>query len=354
MPATMKAAVLHAVHDMRVEEVPLPEVTPERDVLVRIRSVGVCGSDVHFFERGIIGKYPLAAPTIMGHEAAGEVVEVLDEACGLRPGDRVAIEPGYTCRRCEFCRSGRYNMCREVVFLAAPPIHGAFAEYLAWPSDFLFRLPDALSFDDGAMIEPLSVGLWASQRGGVGVGDTVAILGAGPIGLLTMQCALAAGATRAVVSDLEAGRLELAERLGASEILDASEVDAEAMIMELTGGRGVDVAFECAGAIPALQMALRVARNGGTVQIVGMPAEQHPQIPLYEMINRELDLRGLFRYANCYPPAISLVAAGRVDVASLVTHHFALEETPEAMTFVHERRDGVVKAVITPWEAPSA
>ena len=345
---SMKAAVLYDIHDMRVEDVPVPQVTPERDVLVRVRSVGVCGSDVHFFERGIIGKYPLCAPTIMGHEAAGEVAEVLDEECGLQVGDRVAIEPGYTCRRCEFCRSGQYNVCRDVVFLAAPPIHGAFAEYVAWPSDFLFKLPDALSLDDGAMMEPLAVGLWAARRGGTGPGDSVAILGAGPIGLLTMQSAIAAGATRAIVSDLEAGRLELAAKLGATDTIDASQTDAEAAIMELTGGRGVDVAFECAGAVPTLQMALRVARNGGTAQIVGMPAEQHPQIPLYEMINREIDLRGLFRYANCYPPAISLVEAGRIDVAALVTHHFALEDTPSAMTFVHERRDGVVKAIINP------
>ncbi|MGI5818412.1 MAG: NAD(P)-dependent alcohol dehydrogenase [Armatimonadota bacterium] len=348
MSEIMKAAMLHAVHDMRVEEVPMPEISSERDVLVRVRSVGVCGSDVHFHERGVIGKYPLSEPTIMGHEAAGEVVEVLDESCGLKPGDRVAIEPGYTCRRCEFCKSGQYNVCRDVVFLAAPPVHGAFAEYLAWPSDFLFKLPDAVSMDEGAMIEPLAVGLWAAIRGGVTPGDSVAVLGAGPIGLLTMQSAVAAGATRAIVSDLEAGRLELARTLGATETIDASAIDTEAAIMELTGGRGVDVAFECAGAVPALQMALRVTRNGGTTQIVGMPAEQHPQIPLYEMINRELDLRGLFRYANCYPPAISLVESGRVDVASLVTHHFSLDETPEAMTFVHERRDGVIKAIVRP------
>ncbi len=348
MPDTMKAAVLYGVHDMRVEDVPVPEVSRERDVLVRIRSVGVCGSDVHFYERGVIGKYPLKEPTIMGHEAAGEVVEVRDEDCGLKPGDRVAIEPGYTCRRCEFCKSGQYNMCPDVVFLAAPPIDGAFCEYLAWPSDFCFKLPDSLSMDDGAMMEPLSVGLWAARRGGVEPGDSVAVLGAGPIGLLTMQSATAAGATDVIVSDLEAGRLELASQLGATDTIDASEADAEEVIMDLTDGRGVDVAFECAGAVPTLQMALRVARNGGTVQIVGMPAEQHPQIPLYEMINRELDLRGLFRYANCYPPAISLVESGRVDVESLVTHHFDLDDTPEAMTFVHERRDGVVKAVVTP------
>ncbi len=348
MPETMKAAVLHGVHDMRVERVPMPEISPERDVLVRVRSVGICGSDVHFFQRGVIGKFPLCAPTIMGHEAAGEVVEVLDETCGLRPGDRVAIEPGYTCRRCEFCRSGRYNMCPDVVFLAAPPVHGAFAEYLAWPSDFLFPLPESLSLDEGAMIEPLAVGVWAARRSGVSAGDSVAVLGAGPIGLTTLQAALAHGATRAIVTDLVESRLETAARLGASDVIDAAATDAEAAIMDLTGGRGVDVAFECAGTIPTLQMAMRVARNSGTVQIVGMPAEQHPQIPLYEIINRELDVRGLFRYANCYPPAIALAAAGRVDVKSLITHHFTLDETPDAMRFVDEHKDEVIKAVVRP------
>ena len=348
MSDTMRAAVLHAVHDMRVEEVPMPEISTERDVLVRVRSVGVCGSDVHFFERGVIGKFPLSEPTIMGHEAAGEVVEVLDEDCGLQPGDRVAIEPGYTCRRCEFCKSGRYNVCEDVVFLAAPPVHGAFCEYLAWPSDFLFKLPDSVSMDDGAMIEPLAVGLWAAKRARVEAGDSVAVLGAGPIGILTLQSAIAEGATRAIASDLEPGRLDLARELGATDLIDASSTDAEEAILSLTGGRGADVVFECAGAIPALQMAMRVVKSGGTVQLVGMPAEQQPEIPLYEIINRELDVKGLFRYVNCYPPAISLVESGRVEVAPLVTHHFTLDDTPEAMTFVHERRDGVIKAIINP------
>ena len=171
---------------------------------------------------------------------------------------------------------------------------------------------------------------------------------AGPIGLTTLQAALAHGAARAIVTDLVENRLEMAARLGASDVIDAAATDAEAAIMDLTGGRGVDVAFECAGTIPTLQMAMRVARNGGTVQIVGMPAEQHPQIPLYEIINRELDVRGLFRYANCYPPAISLVATGRVNVESMVTHHFDLEEAPEAMSFVHDRKDAVIKAVVHP------
>lgn len=346
MAETMLAAVLHAVDDLRMDEVPVPKVTPERNVLVRIAAVGVCGSDVHWWKRGYIGPSRLQSPTIMGHEAAGEVVEVCGDARGLQPGDRVAIEPGYTCRRCEFCRSGHYNLCPDVVFLAAPPVDGAFCEYITWPADFLFPLPDCMSMDEGAMIEPLSVGLHAARRAGVRAGDSVAVFGAGAIGLCALQAARAHGATTIIVSDIVPLRLELAGRLGATEVLNASDVDVEAAIMDLTGGRGVDVAIECAGAVPTIQMALRVTRRAGRVQLVGMPAETDPQIPLYRLINRELDVSGLFRYAGCYPPAIELVAAGRVDVASLVTHHFPLEQTVAAMQFAHEHRDRAVKVVV--------
>ena len=348
MAETMRAAVLHGVDDMRVEEVPMPVLTDERDVLVRIRSVGICGSDVHFLKRGRIGNIVLEQPTIMGHESAGEVVEVGDEATGLSPGDRVAVEPGYPCRRCEFCRSGRYNLCPQVVFLAAPPVDGAFAEYLAWPSDFLFRLPDTVSFDEGAMIEPLSVGMHAARRSGVRAGDSVAVLGTGPIGLTALQAATAHGATTVIVTDMVPMRLAIARELGATHVLDAGQVEVEAAIAELTGGRGVDVVFECAGAAATIQMAMRVAKSGGKVQLVGMPAETELTVPIYELLMRELDASGLFRYAGCYPPSIALVAAGCVNVEALVTHHFSLDETPAAMEFVHGHKDEVIKAVVHP------
>ncbi len=347
MAQTMRAAVLHGVDDIRVENVPAPVLDDERNVLVRIASVGICGSDVHYLKRGSIGNISLQSPTIMGHEASGEVVEVCGDARGLQPGDRVAIEPGYTCRKCEFCRRGQYNMCPDVVFLAAPPVDGAFAEYVAWPADFLFRLPGTMSMDEGAMLEPLAVGLHAARRSGVRAGDSVAVLGTGPIGLTTLQAAKAHGATTIIAADLVSMRLELARGLGATSVLNAAEVDVEATIMQMTGGRGVDVAFECAGAIPTIQMAMRVARNGGKVQLVGMPAETDPQIPLYELINRELDVLGLFRYAGCYPPGIELVSSGQVDVRSLVTHHFPLEETPEAMAFADTNKDKAIKVVVT-------
>ncbi len=352
MAETMRAAVLYGIDDMRVEDVPAPVLDDRRNVLVRIESVGVCGSDVHFLKRGRIGNFALETPTIMGHESAGEIVKLTGDARGLQVGDRVAVEPGYSCGKCEFCRSGRYNLCPDVVFLAAPPVHGAFCEYLAWPADFLFKLPDNMSMDEGAMLEPLSVGMHAARRSRVRAGDSVAVLGAGPIGLAALQAARAHGATTIIASDLVPMRLELAGKLGATATLDAAEVDVEGAVMEMTGGRGVDVVFECAGAVPTIQMAMRIARNGGRVQLVGMPAEMEAPVPLYELINRELDVSGLFRYAGCYGPAIELVSSGRVDVASLITHHFPLEETPEAMEFAYSAKDEAIKVVVRTGEMP--
>ena len=348
MAETMRAAVLYGVDDIRVEEVPMPVIDEERDVLIRIHSVGICGSDVHFLKWGRIGDFVLETPTIMGHEAAGEVVEVGENVSGLSPGDRVAVEPGYTCRRCEFCKSGRYNLCPDVVFLAAPPVDGVFAEYLAWPADFVFKLPDEVSLDEGAMLEPLSVGMHAARRSGVTGGDTVAVLGAGPIGLTALQAARAHGATTIIATDMVPLRLEKARALGATHVLDAGEVDVEEAIAEMTSGRGVDVVLECAGAAATIQMAMRIVKNGGKVQLVGMPQETELEIPIYELLLRELDVSGLFRYAGCYPPSIALVAAGAVDVQSLVTHHFDLDETPEAMEFTHAHKDRVIKAVVHP------
>jgi L-iditol 2-dehydrogenase len=344
----MRAAVLHAVGDMRVEEVPKPAITAPDEVLVRIRAVGICGSDIHFLKRGRIGDIILETPTIMGHESAGEVVEVGGAVRKVQPGDLVAIEPGRTCRRCEFCKSGRYNLCPAVVFLAAPPVHGAFCEYLVWPEDFLFKMPAGMTAEEGAMMEPLSVGLHAVRLAGVRGGDSVAILGSGPIGLTTLMAARAQGATTIVVTDVVAQRLNVARQLGATHVVQAGETDAYEAIMDLTGGRGVDAAFDCAGSLTTLQQALRIARDGGAVQLVGMPAELMPALPIYDIINRELTVRGTFRYANCYPPALALAAAGAAPVKRLITHHFSLEQTPEAMLWVDEHKDQVIKAVVHP------
>lgn len=348
MPETMKAAVLHGIEDLRVESVPVPPMPGPDFCRVKIGACGICGSDIHFFRHGKIGDFVVTSPMSLGHEAAGTIVEVGPAVTSLKVGDRVAIEPGYTCRQCEFCKSGRYNLCKDVIFLAAPPHDGAFAEYLAWPADFLFKLPDSVSLEEGAMIEPFSVGLHAARRAQVKGGDWVLVTGSGPIGLCALQAATASGATRVFVSDMVASRLESATALGAAATINLTDADIEEAVAELTSGRGVDVVLECSGTAAAVRGAVEVVKPGGMVQLVGNFMETHPSVPIQRMVERELSVSGLFRYCNTYPTAIDMVATGRVNVTALVTHRYGLDETPTAMAWVDENKDKVVKGVIQP------
>ena len=348
MPQTMKAAVLHGIDDIRVEDVPKPELRAPDDCLIRIGACGICGSDNHFFKHMRIGDFAVTSPMSLGHEAAGTIVEVGSEVKTLKVGDRVAIEPGVPCRKCEFCRSGRYNLCADVVFLAAPPYDGAFAEYLAWPADYLFKLPDNVSLEEGGMVEPFSVGLHAARRAGVRGGDWVLVTGAGPIGLCTLQAAKANGATRIIITDMVESRLENAMKLGATDTVNLSAQSAREAVADLTAGRGVDVVLECSGAVPAVLDAVECVKRGGTVQLVGNFMVAMPEIPIQRMVERELSVSGLFRYANCYPPALEMISTGLVDVKSLITHRYPLSETPAAMKWVDENKDKVIKGVIEP------
>lgn len=347
MSTTMRAAVLYGVQDLRVEDVPRPQLTAPHQALVRVRAVGICGSDIHYWQHGRIGDFVVREPLILGHEAAGEIVAVGAAVTHLKPGQRVAIEPGYPDGVCRFCREGRYNLCPDVIFMATPPVNGAFCEYVVWPADFLYPLPDNLSLEEGALVEPLSVAIHAVRRTGLQPGQTVAILGAGPIGLCALAVALAGGATTTIVTDTVPSRLKLAQQLGASHILPVG-ADNFQEIMDITGGAGVDICLECAGAIAAIELALRITRRGGVVQLVGMPAETHPALPIYELISRELSVGGLFRYAHTYPAGIALLASGKVSLQSLITHHFSLEETPQAMQWVVSHKEEVIKAFIHP------
>ena len=348
MSDTMKAAVMYGVDDIRIEQVPLPRLTDPDSALVKVGAVGICGSDVHFLEEGRIGHFIVEPPFILGHEAAGTVLEVGANVKHLKVGDNVAIEPGVPCRKCEFCRSGRYNLCADVTFLAAPPTNGVFCEYLVWPSDYLFKLPDNVSLEEGAMIEPFSVGLHAARRAGVRAGDSVAIMGSGPIGLCALQAAKANGATTLIATDLEAIRLQRATSFGATHTVNLRERDGAEAILELTAGRGVDIVLECSGAVPALYTAIKSARLGGMVQLVGNFMTAEPQAPIQMLVERELNLSGLFRYVNCYGASVELISRGLVDTKSLITHHYTLDETLEAMRFVSHHKDQVVKGVIVP------
>ena len=340
----MRAAVLHKARDLRLEEVPTPPYGPD-DVLVKIGAVGICGSDVHYWRTGAIGDFVVKDPMILGHEVAGTVAEVGANVTSLKVGDRVALEPGVPCRRCEQCKTGRYNLCPDVRFFATPPVDGALSDFAVSPADFAYKIPDSLSLDAAALIEPLSVGLHACRRGNLTAGQSVFIAGAGPIGLTSLAAAKAFGATDIFISDVRPHRLEIAKKMGATHAFDARE-DAEAIVREATGGRGVDLAIECAGAEPAFMSCLKTAKSGGTVVIVGLGDNSTYQVPMVELAVKELDLKGIFRYVYTYPAAINLLTSGAVDLDLMITHHFPMDELLTGYEYAEKGTDGAVKVMI--------
>lgn len=336
---TNRAAVLHAPGDIRLEDRRVPE-PGERDVLVEVRSVGVCGSDVHYYEEGRVGDFVVKEPLVLGHESAGVVAAAGPGVRDLDAGQRVSIEPGVPCLACELCRRGDYNLCPDVRFFATPPFDGAFQQYVAVPEEFVYAVPDTMSDDEAALLEPLSVGVWACRKAGVTAGSRVLVTGAGPIGLLAMQVARALGAAEVAISDTHAHRLELARTLGADAALDPSAG-------ELAGsGLAPDVLLECSGSTAALGDAIGLVRPAGHVVLVGMGADE-VRLPLGVLQQRELWVTGTFRYANTWPAARALAASGAVDLAHLVTGHFGLEEAEKALRA--GREDPVsVKPVVCP------
>jgi L-iditol 2-dehydrogenase len=308
-------------------------------VLVRVASVGVCGSDVHYYERGRVGSYVVSSPLVLGHEASGTVVDIGSEVTLLAPGQRVSIEPGVPDLSCEECLAGRYNLCPGMRFFATPPIDGAFAELVTVHELFAHPVPDELSDDAAALLEPLSVALWACRKGEVGPGSRVLVTGAGPVGLLAAQSALALGAAEVTVSDVNPARLALARELGATGVHDAR-----------TGppapDREPDVLLECSGHAAATAAAIRTVARAGRVVLVGMGADELA-LPLSRVQERELVVTGTFRYAHTWPAAIALASSGRIALDRLVTGHFGLEDVEGALTAA-SRDSTVLKPVVRP------
>ncbi len=325
---------------IELEERLIPKPGPGQ-ALVEISAVGVCGSDIHYFTEGRIGDFVVEAPLVLGHEAAGVVRALGPGVHRLEVAQRVAMEPGIPCRSCRACRTGRYNLCPDVHFFATPPVDGAFARYVVHDEDFCYPLPDHLSDDAGALLEPLSVGVWAAWKARVAVGDRVLVTGAGPIGLLAAAVTRAAGACEVIVSDVQEARLELASRMGATSVVLAGSGD----LAEVADR--ADVLVECSGSADALEAGLRGLGPGARAVVVGMSPEGRVPVPFSLVQRQEIELIGTFRYANTYPAAIALASSGAVRLDDLVTGHYSLAQVAEAL--LAGRRDPLaVKPVVLP------
>lgn len=342
----MKAALLYKPFDMRVEEIPEPRIERPDDVLVRVRYVGICGSDVHYYVEGRIGDVSLQGPFIVGHEPSGEVVEVGPAVESLKPGDRVAIDPAINCGACEQCLEGNPNLCHNIRFFGTPPQQGALREYLVHPERLLFKLPDGVSLLGGAMLEVYGVAIHSVDLGKLRAGCDVAVLGGGPIGISTMQVAKLSGAARVFLSEPIPERREIARKLGADIVIDPSQADPVELIMDMTGGRGVDVVFEAAGVPETIRQSVEICRRGGTVVLIGIPSDDTISFRASAARRKGLTLKMVRRMKNVYPRAIKLAESGLIDPESIVTHKFPLERAKEAFETVRGRRDGVLKAVI--------
>lgn len=316
--------------DIVLEEREIPE-PHDNEVQIQMHSVGICGSDVSYWVKGRIGDFIVDNPMVIGHEASGKVIKCGEKVKHLKPGDRVAIEPGYPLHDDEFYRQGRYNLS-EVFFCATPPDDGNLSRFYCHNADFCYKLPDNVTYEEGALIEPLSVGIHACRRAEVTLGHTILICGAGPIGLVSLLVAKSMGASKIVITDLFESRLEMAKQIGADDVIKIDRSMTPKQVANIAAeklGSMPDRTIECTGAESAIQTGIYATKSGGVLLLVGLgPAMVN--VPIVDAAVREVDIRGVFRYCNTYPTAIAMLASGQVNVKPLVTHRFPMEESLKA------------------------
>lgn len=338
-------AILVTPGTMQIQDAPVP-VPKEDEVLVRVEYVGICGSDIHGFEKGpFIPSGNPGQKIGLGHECAGTVVDVGSKVKKLKAGDRVNIEPGVPCGKCRFCLTGRYNLCPEVDFLATwPNYRGALTNYMTHPEALTYKLPDNMNTMEGALVEPAAVGMHAAMEADVKPGKKIVILGAGCIGLMTLQACRVMGAAEIVVSDVIDKRLNMAKRLGAMEVIDGRKEDTVARAGEILGGLGADIVFETAGSPVTAGQTTNLVMRGGRIMIVGTVPGDTPINFL--SINREVKIQTVFRYANNYPMTMEAISSGRFDVKSMVTDIYNYREVHRAFEESLSRKADIIKGVI--------
>lgn len=345
MKKMMKVAVMNGIGKMGFVEREVPQPA-DNEVLVKLEYVGICGSDMHYYETGRIGDYVVEPPFVLGHEPGGVVVEVGKDVKHLKVGDRVALEPGKTCGHCEFCKEGKYNLCPDVVFFATPPVDGVFQEYVAHKAALCFKLPDNVDTMEGALIEPLAVGFHAANQGGAHAGQTAVVFGAGCIGLVSMMALKAEGVSKVYVVDIMQKRLDKAMELGATEVINSMDTDVMAEIARLTEGKGADLIIETAGMEITTRQAIHIAKKGATIVLVGYSKTGEMTLPMSLALDKELTFKTVFRYRHIYPMAIEAVASGKVNLKGIVSNVFDFDDIQNAMDKSISDKANIVKSVV--------
>ncbi len=335
----MKVAVMTAIGKISYENRPVP-VPKSNEVLVKLEYVGICGSDVHYFEKGRIGDFIVEPPFVLGHEASGTVVKVGESVKNLQVGDRVALEPGTTCGNCEFCKSGRYNLCPDVVFFATPPVDGVYQEYVAHEAEMCFKLPENVGNLEGAMIEPLAVGFHAAKQGGAQPGQTAIVFGSGCIGLSSMLALKAYGVSKVYVADIIESRLQKALELGADAVINTKNEDIDSLSEKF------DLAIDTSGVPAVVNQGIKLVKKGATIVLVGYSSTGESNLHTSVALNKELTFKTVFRYRHVYPMAIEAVASGRVKLDNLVTDIFEFDDLQNAMEQCIRQKETIIKAAI--------
>ncbi|MFD9896551.1 NAD(P)-dependent alcohol dehydrogenase [Mesorhizobium sp. NPDC059025] len=317
----MKALVLEKMNQLALREIDVPEKLGPQDVRIAIHTVGVCGSDVHYYTHGRIGDYVVHGPMVLGHEAAGVVLEIGAEVANLKVGDRVCMEPGVPNLSSRASKLGIYNVDPDVTFWATPPIHGVLRPQVVHPAAFTYRLPDRVSFAEGAMVEPFAIGMQAASRARIVPGDIAAVIGCGPIGIMVALAALAGGCSKVYISDFSAPKLEIAGRYPGIVPVDLNHATLADVVSAETDGWGVDIVFEASGNPKAFSDIFRPVRPGGTIVLVGLPVDP-VAVDVPAAISKEVRIETVFRYANIFERALQLIASGKVDLKPLITDTF--------------------------------
>lgn len=341
----MKTVVLTGIKQMELTDLPEPSIKGNRDVLVKVEKVGVCGSDVYYYTTGGVATHPVEYPYIVGHECSGTVAAIGSEVRQVKVGDKVAVDPAIVCHNCDQCEQERENTCRNMRYLATPPEQGCLCEYIVMPEDCLYRLDNKITLDQAALCEPLSIGVYGVQLAGIPEGSAVAVLGAGPIGLSCALAAKAEGASRIYATETISERAEVAKKAGASWVGNPLEEDIVKKIAEQEPA-GLDAVFKCAGDQGTTDDAVEVLKPGGKLVLIDIPKTERVSFIIAKLRRKEITVINPRRQNHCMQRCVDLLGSGKINADFMITHKFGLEDTQKAFDMVAQYRDGVVKAVI--------